>query len=79
MRIFLTILLLLFHFQPDTKADDIHEFEIEGMSVGESLLDFFSKNEIEENYNKIAGKKIGRNEPCICGSGKKYKHCCGAL
>ena len=22
-------------------------------------------------------KKIGRNEPCPCGSGKKYKHCCG--
>ncbi len=21
--------------------------------------------------------KIGRNEPCPCGSGKKYKHCCG--
>ena len=38
-----------------------------------------NKNEIKENYNKIAGKKIGRNEPCPCGSGKKYKHCCGAL
>ena len=25
----------------------------------------------------VAGKKIGRNEPCPCGSGKKYKHCCG--
>ena len=24
-----------------------------------------------------AGKKIGRNDPCPCGSGKKYKHCCG--
>ncbi|MDR1785402.1 MAG: SEC-C domain-containing protein, partial [Spirochaetaceae bacterium] len=23
------------------------------------------------------GKKPGRNEPCPCGSGKKYKHCCG--
>jgi preprotein translocase subunit SecA len=22
-------------------------------------------------------KKTGRNEPCPCGSGKKYKHCCG--
>jgi preprotein translocase subunit SecA len=26
---------------------------------------------------KVSGKKIGRNEPCPCGSGKKYKHCCG--
>ncbi len=23
------------------------------------------------------GRKVGRNEPCPCGSGKKYKHCCG--
>jgi preprotein translocase subunit SecA len=23
--------------------------------------------------------KVGRNEPCPCGSGKKYKHCHGAL
>ena len=23
------------------------------------------------------GEKIGRNEPCPCGSGKKYKNCCG--
>ena len=23
------------------------------------------------------GKKIGRNDPCPCGSGKKYKQCCG--
>ena len=28
---------------------------------------------------KYSGKKIGRNEPCFCGSGKKYKHCCGIL
>jgi preprotein translocase subunit SecA len=26
-----------------------------------------------------AGPKIGRNDPCTCGSGKKYKNCCGAL
>jgi len=24
-------------------------------------------------------KKVGRNEPCPCGSGKKFKHCCGKL
>ncbi len=28
---------------------------------------------------KYIGKKIGRNEPCFCGSKKKYKHCCGSL
>jgi SWIM/SEC-C metal-binding protein len=26
---------------------------------------------------KIAPEKIGRNQPCPCGSGKKYKRCCG--
>ncbi|HOB30279.1 MAG TPA: preprotein translocase subunit SecA [Bacillota bacterium] len=26
-----------------------------------------------------AGKKVGRNDPCPCGSGKKYKNCCGKL
>src|ERR1022692_361651 len=25
-----------------------------------------------------AGEKVGRNDPCPCGSGKKYKKCCGA-
>jgi len=28
---------------------------------------------------KYVGKKMKRNEPCFCGSGKKFKHCCGAL
>jgi preprotein translocase subunit SecA len=26
---------------------------------------------------KRDGKKVGRNDPCPCGSGKKYKKCCG--
>jgi len=25
----------------------------------------------------VSDKKVGRNEPCPCGSGKKYKKCCG--
>ena len=28
---------------------------------------------------KRTSKKIGRNDPCHCGSGKKFKHCCGKL
>jgi preprotein translocase subunit SecA len=31
------------------------------------------------NNSKSIGKKMSRNEPCSCGSGKKYKKCCGAL
>ena len=36
-----------------------------------------NKNSMLDQIKK--GKKIGRNEPCYCGSGKKFKHCCGAL
>jgi preprotein translocase subunit SecA len=25
------------------------------------------------------GPKVGRNDPCTCGSGKKFKHCCGKI
>jgi uncharacterized protein YecA (UPF0149 family) len=30
-----------------------------------------------KNSSNFSGKKIGRNDPCPCGSGKKYKKCCG--
>ncbi|SKC91611.1 SEC-C metal-binding domain-containing protein [Maledivibacter halophilus] len=38
------------------------------------------RKEIRKDYNRsrivVNDKKIGRNEPCPCGSGKKYKKCC---
>ncbi len=38
---------------------------------------------VNDNLKKLNPKtperKIGRNEPCFCGSGKKYKYCCGSL
>ena len=34
------------------------------------------KNKIDPKY---VGKKMSRNEPCFCGSGKKFKRCCGSL
>ena len=40
------ILVLIFIFQPWTKADDIVDFEIEGISVGDSLLDYYTEEEI---------------------------------
>ena len=46
--------------------------------------DIFSEERQKELYKEqkssttiVKGKKIGRNDPCPCGSGKKYKHCCG--
>ena len=39
----------------------------------------FSKNERLNLTNTIVGQvKVGRNEPCICGSGKKFKKCCAS-
>ena len=39
------------------------------------------KEEIKQSKvdSRYIGKKMSRNEPCFCGSGKKYKRCCGAL
>ncbi len=33
--------------------------------------------DIDPRVVTVPGKKVGRNEPCPCGSGKKYKKCCG--
>ena len=44
------LFLLLFSFQTSSWADDIRDFQIEGMSVGDSLLDYFSKEEIENFF-----------------------------
>ena len=38
--------------------------------------DQLKSNKIDPKY---IGKKMRRNEPCFCGSKKKYKHCCGSL
>ena len=37
------------------------------------------KNNTEILHQKNKNKKMRRNEPCFCGSGKKFKHCHGAL
>ena len=51
MRVFIAVLVLIFSFQSLTKADDIRDFEIEGISIGDSLLDHFSENEIKKSLN----------------------------
>ena len=43
MKRLLLILILTLSFQSWTKADDIRDFEIEGMSIGGSVLEFFTK------------------------------------
>ncbi len=54
MRIFLSVLIIIFSFQYSTKADDISDFEIEGISIGESLLKKFNLNDV---IDKIKNQK----------------------
>lgn len=60
----------------DAKADWLYELP--------QWDEIFTKEKQKELYReqKASGtirreKKIGRNDPCPCGSGKKYKKCCG--
>ena len=43
------------------------------------LVDYKANNKDEKTLKGGTHKKekIGRNDPCPCGSGKKYKQCCG--
>ena len=51
MKYIFVIFLFLFSSQSLSKADDISSFEIEGMSIGDSLLDYLSKSEIKNYEN----------------------------
>jgi preprotein translocase subunit SecA len=68
-------------------------YKREGRTLFESLLSNIQHDVVHNIYHVsiskepprkkqaakavIAGKKVGRNDPCPCGSGKKYKYCCG--
>lgn len=60
----------------DAKADWLYELPM--------WNDIFTKEKRRELYliqkksgTVVVGKKVGRNDPCPCGSGRKYKQCCG--
>ena len=57
MKRLLIILILTFTFQSLTKADDIRDFQVEGMSIGDSLLDHFNEKEILEHDGNYYSKK----------------------
>ena len=65
MKTILIILILTFNFQIYSKADDIRDFEIEGMSLGDSALDYFTAEEINKNkkfYPNAVSNKFFRAE-----------------
>ena len=49
MRIILSAVILIIFFNTFTKAEDIKDFEIEGISIGENLSKIMSKQEIKQN------------------------------
>ncbi len=56
----------------------VYELEVLAKSIRKWSLKGFTEDEIQkENSRVVNDVKIGRNDPCICGSGKKYKKCCG--
>jgi len=46
------VLVLTFNFQSLTKADDIRDFEIDGYSLNESLLNYYSKEDLKKNWKR---------------------------
>ena len=56
-------------------TDELHALENENSDLRE-ILDDLTFGQEPQPY--LAPPKTGRNDPCPCGSGKKYKKCCGA-
>jgi len=48
--------------------------ELFGLKPGEQERRF--KSALEAEATRITQEKVGRNDPCPCGSGKKFKKCC---
>ena len=59
----------------DAKADWLYE-----LPQWDEIFDADTKRKLYLEQKKsgtvVVGKKVGRNDPCPCGSGKKYKFCC---
>lgn len=58
IQINLLLLILIIGFHSIAKADKINDFEIEGLSIGDSLLNFFSKDQIDNFINYDEGTDL---------------------
>lgn len=55
-----------------------YELDVLAQSIRKWSLKGYTEDEIAKEASRVVNVvKIGRNDPCICGSGKKYKKCCG--
>jgi len=78
MKKILTILILIFTLQTPSQADDIRDFQIEGISIGDSLLDYFSEEELKKSKRKTAFKDKSYSRYLIIGH-KNHSAVYGAL
>ncbi len=66
----------LYYNMCEAKADWLYE-----LPAWDTLLTKERRKELfltqRKSHTIVKEKKIGRNDPCPCGSGKKYKQCCG--
>lgn len=66
----------LYYNMVEAKADWLYELpEWDTLLTPEKKKELFKKQKSSGTIVKSA--KVGRNDPCPCGSGKKYKKCCG--
>ena len=76
MKKLLLILVLLFSFQPLSTADDIRDFQIEGISIGDSLLKYYNLDQINNffrnNYNNEKFYKLEIADQSLLNKLKKY-------
>ncbi len=63
----------ILHLQKEEKVERKRVAKVTGATHGGQN----PKAEKKKNKTVVKGKKVGRNDPCPCGSGKKYKKCCG--
>ena len=62
----------------DPQVMDVLESRYRTMKLlGQSLVERHISKNLSGHTAGVGQKKIGRNDPCPCGSGKKYKKCCG--
>lgn len=65
------------HYETE-KKEGAAKFEkpLETLETIQKVYDEDTKSSSKFTKGKRKEKKIGRNDPCPCGSGKKYKKCC---
>ena len=67
----------LYYNMVEAKADWLYKLKAwDNLLTEEKRMELYREQKASGTVRK--DKKVGRNDPCPCGSGKKYKKCCGA-